>query len=344
MRAGFTYGRYRLGRRSFGYVVTWHDAGGKRRCYRLGETVEERARAALISFATVHAKTEQTETITVGAVVARYIADREAEGKGSSKQRVSWKALAPYFGALAPMSVDRGVCNKFRADRLAAGRKVGTVCTDLSVLRAALNYGVKTRLIERAPHVWLPPQPEPKDVRLTREEADRLIAGAWAPHIRLFVILGLATASRAGALLGLTWDRVDFERGVIHLTDPTRARTAKRRPTVPMNGGLRAALQDARAGALGPFVIEWNGKRVASIKTAFRKAAARAGVPRATPHVLRHTAASWMAEAGVPMDVIAQYLGHSSPAITASVYARFSPDYLREAARAVEVGTVRRRA
>lgn len=344
MRAGFTYGRYRLGKRRHGYVVTWGDASGRRRCYRLGETVEERARAALISFATAHAKTEQTETVTVGAVVARYIADREAEGKGSGKQRVSWKALTPYFAAISPMAIDRVLCNRFRSDRLAAGRRIGTVCTDLSVLRAALNYGVKARLIERAPHVWLPPQPAPRDVRLTREEADRLIAGAWAPHVRLFMILGLATAARAGAILELTWDRVDFERGVIHLTDPASARTAKRRPTVPMNGGLRAALQEARAGALGSFVIEWNGKQVASIKTAFRRAAERASVPHATPHVLRHTAASWMAEAGVSMDVIAQYLGHSNAGITASVYARFSPDYLREAARAVEVGAVRRRA
>ena len=53
---------------------------------------------------------------------------------------------------------------------------------------------------------------------------------------------------------------------------------------------------------------------------------------------------AWMAEDGVPMDVIAQYLGHSNAAITARVYARFSPDYLRNAARSVEVGMMRRRA
>ena len=49
MRAGFTYGRYALGRRTHGYVVTWRDEGRKRRCYRLGETVEAKARAALIA-------------------------------------------------------------------------------------------------------------------------------------------------------------------------------------------------------------------------------------------------------------------------------------------------------
>lgn len=344
MRAGFTYGRYALGRRTHGYVVTWRDEGSKRRCYRLGETVEAKARAALIAFATAHAKASAATAVTVGDIMARYIADRAHDGKSTSKQVVSWKALAPYFAALEPMAIDKALCRRYRADREAAGRRVGTVCTDLSVLRAALNYGVRSHLIARAPHVWLPPQPAPKDVRLTREEAERLIAGTWAPHVRLFVILGLATAARSGALLGLTWDRVDFERGVIHLADPGRARTAKARPTVPMNASVRSALSEARAGALSPYVIEWNGKRVASIKTAFRKASARSGIRQATPHVLRHTAASWMAEDGVPMDVIAQYLGHSNPAITARVYARFSPDYLRDAARSVEVGMMRRRA
>lgn len=42
-----------------------------------------------------------------------------------------------------------------------------------------------------------------------------------------------------------------------------------------------------------------------------------------------------MAEAGVSMDEIAQYLGHSNAAITARVYARFSPDHLRRAADAL---------
>jgi integrase len=43
-----------------------------------------------------------------------------------------------------------------------------------------------------------------------------------------------------------------------------------------------------------------------------------------------------MAEAGVPMAEIAQYLGHNNPAITYRVYARYSPTYLRGAANAVE--------
>jgi hypothetical protein len=52
--------------------------------------------------------------------------------------------------------------------------------------------------------------------------------------------------------------------------------------------------------------------------------------------LLRHTAAVLMAENGVPMSEISQYLGHNSTETTERVYARYSPDYLRKAA--AEVG------
>lgn len=55
-----------------------------------------------------------------------------------------------------------------------------------------------------------------------------------------------------------------------------------------------------------------------------------------SPHVLRHTAAIHMAKVGISMDEIAQYLGHSDSRITASTYARYSPEDLRKAASALE--------
>lgn len=63
----------------------------------------------------------------------------------------------------------------------------------------------------------------------------------------------------------------------------------------------------------------------------------RAGLEDVTPHVLRHTAAVWMAENRVPMSEISQYLGHKSTLITERVYARYSPEYLRNAAQSLEI-------
>jgi integrase len=96
------------------------------------------------------------------------------------------------------------------------------------------------------------------------------------------------------------------------------------------------ALTEAKEGATSPYVIEWGGERVMSVKKGVGAAARRAGV-KSSPHVLRHTAAVWMAEEGVPMQQIAQYLGHNDSRTTERVYARFSPDYLREAAKALDL-------
>ncbi|WP_254701745.1 site-specific integrase [Roseovarius sp. THAF27] len=138
------------------------------------------------------------------------------------------------------------------------------------------------------------------------------------------------------AVLELTWDRVDFERGQINLRTGEGQR--KGRAIVPMTESLRVALLEARNAALSDYVVEWAGGPVKSIKKSFKVAAGDAGLSEVSPHVLRHTAAVHMAEAGIPMDEIAQYLGHSDSRITASTYARYSPEHLRKAASALEFG------
>jgi integrase len=83
-------------------------------------------------------------------------------------------------------------------------------------------------------------------------------------------------------------------------------------------------------------VIEWAGRPVKSVKRGLRVAAQRAGLEHVSPHQLRHSAAVHLAEDGISMDEIAQWLGHSNVNTTRQVYARYSADYLREAAAALE--------
>jgi integrase len=103
-----------------------------------------------------------------------------------------------------------------------------------------------------------------------------------------------------------------------------------------MTNAARAALEAAHKGRQSEFVIEWAGRRVASVKRAFREACAKAGLEGVTPHVLRHTAAVWMIEAGASITEVSQYLGHTDTRVTYRVYARHSPEHLRNAAKALE--------
>ena len=154
------------------------------------------------------------------------------------------------------------------------------------------------------------------------------------PHVRLFAVVALGTAARAGAILGLKWGDVDLERRRLRLGGAGRQKA--RAKSLPINDTLHKALEEAHTAALTPFVIEWAGGPVKSIKRAFRAAVTRAGLSAdVTPHVLRHTAASWMAEERVPMSEIAAFLGHTDSRITERVYIKYSPDYLQRAAKAL---------
>jgi integrase len=159
-------------------------------------------------------------------------------------------------------------------------------------------------------------------------------ASMQTPHLHLFVVLAYRTAGRTAAILELTWGRVDLDRRLIRL-DRGGGRQ-KGRATVPISDDLVPLLADASRGALTDHVIDFGGRPIASVKRAFAAAVQRAGLDDVSPHVVRHSAAVHMAEAGVPIEEIADYLGHSDIRITKRVYARFSPGHLRRAAEAAE--------
>lgn len=316
----------RLGRLNGEFVVTWWE-GGKRRRYRLGTADRGEAERKAADIARLNATPIDP---TVGNLWRAYCAENAAKPTIVTMGH-EWKAMSGTFEELRPKDITVDVCRSYTAKRRAGSIKDGTIWTELGHLRTVLTWAEKRGHIEHAPHIERPVKPPPKDRHLTREEARRLIDGASAPHVRLAIVLLLGTAARVGAILDLTWDRVDFERGVIRLAIGDGV-ARKGRAAPPMNGMVRAALAEARRGALTDHVVEYAGERVGSIKKGFAGAVTRAGLTDVTPHVLRHTAAVWMAEAGVTMPEIAQFLGHSNSRVTESVYARFSPTHLRGAA------------
>ncbi len=273
-------------------------------------------------------------SLEVRIYVGAWLRDHLAAG-----YRQLGKNILPDFGHLSADQITVEDCRSFIAKRRRAGRLDGTIRTDLGCLQTCLSWAGKTRLIPTAPRIELPRTPQPRDRYLTRKEVEQLIAAADAPHIRLAILLMVTTASRIGALLELTWDRVDLARRVIKLA-PNDLGPRKGRATVPINDSLMAALQNAKLSGVSDYVIEWGGRKVGSIKAGFNAAVARAGISHCTRHDLRRTAGRFMAEAGVPIEEIAEYLGHTNPNITRATYARFSPQHLRKAAGALEIRPV----
>lgn len=240
-----------------------------------------------------------------------YLADRRKDGKDVTRQENAWKRLEPLFGDRLGTDIKKDDCRAYTALRQRQGAAPGTVKTELEYLRACLNL----RYGRGHNRVWMPAGSPPRDRYLTREEVEKLLEHVDTPHVRLFIILAITTGARMTALLELQWDQVDFKHRTINFNQVGREQGNKRRPEVPLNARAYEALEEAARGALSDYVIEWDNKPVKSIKKAIRMAAKRSGIA-CSPHVFRHTAGVWMAQADVPMQKISQFLGHTSTRVT----------------------------
>jgi integrase len=220
-----------------------------------------------------------------------------------------------------------------------------TIRLELATLRAAINWCVEHERLDRAPKIGMPNKAPAKDRWLTSDEADALLDACREPYLRLFVMIGLYTGARRQAILDLRWIQVDLDRRLMLLNPPGRAQTSKRRPPIPIADPLFDALTKAKADTKTPWVIELTEEQayrikaealapVGNLKKGFAAACVRAGLADVTPHTLRHTCGSWLAQAGVPLLEISAWLGHSHGRTT-ELYAHLSPDHLRAGAQAL---------
>lgn len=323
---------WRITRLRGGFALAF-ERDGKRKRFTLNTNDAGEARRLAPA---LYAELTRPQGTTVKDLWEAYRADKSTKSIATTMAYTGISILS-HFGQREGELITKTECEAYSAARTKQGRSDGTIHTELGHLRTVLVWAVKNRLITFAPEIARPAKPAPKDRHLTKDEAKRIIAAATQPHVKLAMHLMLATAARITAILELTWDRVDFERGLIYLRDPEDATRRKGRATVPMNRTLRRVLDDAQMGALSDYVVEWGGEQVKSIKRSVSTAARLAEIKDISPHVFRHTAAVWMAESGVPMTEISQYLGHTNLAMTIKVYARFSPDHLRKASEALEM-------
>lgn len=263
---------------------------------------------------------------TVGAILRGYEADRAPRVRSKGALTYSTAALMPRLGDLLPDHLTPATIARYARDR---GVKAGTVLREIGVLRAALAWAYERQWIPRVPVISNPVKaPPPRDRWITREEARRLLDGCVEPHVRLFIVLALTTAARMGAILDARWRQVDLDRGLI---DYGVGHGNKRRALVPLNADATKALREAREIACTDFVIEFRGTApVKNIRKGFQAACDRAELTGVTPHILRHSAATWMVMDGVPLAQVARVLGDSE-ATTERVYAKHAPGFLTKA-------------
>lgn len=263
--------------------------------------------------------------VTVSAIVDAYLIDKPNAVAGWSPGPIK-----THFGNLRPDQITRPLSRLYMAKATLDGQSDWTQRRALGALKTALRWAGHAAAAEQ---LEMPAEPESRDRYLTHAEFDALVTGADAEHVRLFIELTLATGARPGAVLGMKWSQVDWTNRLVRRG---KGRGNKKRATVPMTDRIFGELWLAFERATTDYVIEWGGQPVKSVRTGFGAACARAGLGGVVPYTIRHTAATWMAQKRVPMEEIAAFLGHSNPRTTYRIYAKYSPDYLRGAASALD--------
>ncbi len=187
---------------------------------------------------------------------------------------------------------------------------------ELVLLRAVLRrardaWGVAVSMPNWKSH--LTREPAPRDRILTVEEAERL-TGCAPPHLAPAIELSLLTGIRLGNMIGLDWSQVNLAGSEINIM--VKSRTPGGKPlTVPLAQRAVIILANMRPRSTGP-VFTYKGKAIKSWKKAWASTKSRACITDFRWHDLRHTSASMMVRAGVPIDVVRQVLGHEHIATT----------------------------
>jgi len=280
-------------------------------------------------------------------IYARDVAPKHARPQDTA---VRLKALRNFFASDTLANINGDRCRRY-----AATRPPGSARRELEDLRAAINHHRREGLCAEIVEVWLPQRGLPRERWLTRGEVARMVWEAWRyrekqnavgtdrrtrRHIARFILVALYSGSRRAAVCGAALEPtagrgwVDLDRGVFYRRAVGVRETKKRTPAIPLPPRLLAHLR--RWKRLGQtFAVEWNGEAIASPRKAFERVVTSAGLdPReVTPHILRHTAATWLMQAGTDLWEAAGYLGMTVEMLSER-YGHHHPRHLQNARNA----------
>lgn len=241
-----------------------------------------------------------------------------------------------------------------------------TVRRELTVLSAAFGYAHKEHKLLYPVVVAMPDKKPALDRWLSRSDAARLLwtalgfrsvandpngAPRWrrpglpgsperiaartqSRHVARFLIVGLYTGTRHEAILRLKWlpttegGYVDLRAGILYRRGQGEGESAKKRTPVPLSLRLLAHLRRWHGQSVS-HVVEFEGEPIDRLRRAWKTARLAAGLgPEVTPHILRHTFATWAVRDGASFHEVALALG-TSEKVVREVYGHHSPEHLR---------------
>lgn len=204
-----------------------------------------------------------------------------------------------------------------------------TILQEHRILHRAFEKALADGFIARNPCDGVDaPSPEEKEPDIYTEEEFLLLLDKLEGHrMEAIILIAGMCGLRRGELLGLTWEDIDFEEGVIRIERnivPTTTegvltknpKTKKSRRTITIPSGVLARLKQIRG--IGKLYTRLDGKdyHPGSVSRMFKEFLERNGLRHIRLHDLRHFNATMMLKYGVSEREAQERLGHSNPSMT----------------------------
>lgn len=284
--------------------------------------------------------------ITFGELLPEYFEYSKASKAESTHSNDKYRIeahLLPCFGNSSLKDIVPQMIDKYKAKRVREGASNKTVNHELGCLSHIMKMAIRWRYAEHNPvsSVEKMRVPERSPLYLSLEEIDRLLEACKGSHIYPIIMTAIHTGLRKSELLTLRWSDIDFDQGMITVQPKKDWHTKNYKPrTAFMTPALHETLlehqrQQTELGVKSEYVFTYQGKRIKhgiddSLATAVKKAGLeKGGSKKVTLHVLRHTFASQLALAGVPLRDIQELMGHQSFQTTLQ-YAHLSEEHVKK--------------
>ena len=204
----------------------------------------------------------------------------------------------------------------------------------LRTLKSAFNKAVQWEILQRNPirNIKLCPVPQQTPQFFNLDHFKKLLQIVKEPWLSNAIQLAVFTGMRRSEITNLQWKHIDFSRELIYVESDAnfQTKTGKRR-ILPMNSYVLKLLQAMFLKRTGDYVIMLNGKKVRDIwlSRRFKQYIIKVNVDKSLHfHILRHTFASWLVQAGVPIYEVQALMGHSTIRVT-QAYSHLIPKQLK---------------
>lgn len=196
-----------------------------------------------------------------------------------------------------------------------------TVNREVTVIKSLVGFAIDRGWLPEHARVHLKQLPEAHvPVKFCSVEEVRALLDAareQGTEIYAYIALAYYAGLRNGSIVALQWD--SFSLGESGRWTVTVRQKGNKLVTLPMRPELIEALElhggaeltELRTRRRGYWVFpsRTGGHRL-DVRTPFQQAAKAAGLDWVTPHVLRHSVATHLVDAGVPLQDVADFLGH----------------------------------